>query len=217
MEGVGHIYNVIYDLGGVIADLDVATSVRKFAKLGFKTAGIDLEKLSRDGIPQDWELVKLMHAMDAGEIDEAGLLAALHPLCSPETTDEQILDAFNSIIVVKANRLEWIKKLKKTKRTYLLSNIGEVHWRETLRQIRELGYDINDCFDETFLSYQLRMTKPDPRIFAHVISQTGIKPEETAYLDDLPNNIEEGKKHGLCAVKIVTNHLEESVFYLNLR
>ena len=53
------------------------------------------------------------------------------------------------------------------------------------------------------------MTKPDERIFQHLIQQTGIAPSETLYIDDLEDNITAGKKAGLVTCQVPMNGLDE--------
>ena len=69
----------------------------------------------------------------------------------------------------------------------------------------------NLMFHQMFLSYKLHMVKPDAQIFQHLISETGIVPQETLYIDDLPDNIEAGKAVGLVTQKIDPNTLDQTL------
>ena len=202
------IKNIVFDLGGVIVDLDIRTCIMAFDQLGIKPKDITLEELSRTGIPKDWEMVHLMHAMDVGEMDTREFIDIMLASTTPGTTEQQIADAFNSIIRLPRQRLEWLQELKQHYRLFLLSNLSPLHWEETQQQAARLGIPIESCFHQTFLSYQLRMVKPDPRIFQHLIATTGVVPEETLYIDDLPANIAAGKAAGLVAHKIDCNMLD---------
>ena len=203
------IKNVVFDLGGVVVDLDIPSSIKAFAKLGIVPQGITLEELSRGGIPKDWEMREMMHAMDIGDMSASEFVALMLKVAKPGTTEQNIVEAFNRIIRLPRHRLEWLKRLRKHYRVFLLSNIGELHWAETCRVAQSLGIDIEECFDEVFLSYRLRMVKPDPRIFQHLTEATGIVPEETPYIDDLPDNIRAGQAIGLQAYKIDCNTLDK--------
>jgi len=202
------IENIIFDLGGVVVDLDIPSCIQAFAKLGIVPQGITLEQLSRGGIPKDWEMRELMHAMDVGKMSAREFVDLMLKAARPGTTAEDIVEAFDRIIRLPGHRLRWLKELRQNHRVYLLSNIGELHWNETCRQAQALGTPIEECFDEVFLSYRLRMVKPDPNIFQHLIRQTGIVPQETLYIDDLPDNIRAGEALGLQAYKIDCNKLE---------
>lgn len=201
--------NIVFDLGGVIVDLDIPSSFAAFAQIGLVPQHVNLEEMTNNGIPPDWPMLQLMHAMDIGDMDGQQFTATLKPQCLPGTTDEQILQAFNRIIRMPRHRLEWLQRLRKNYRVYLLSNIGDVHWKETCRQASALGIPIEECFDEVFLSYRMRMAKPDAAIYQRLITETGINPRETLYIDDLPDNIEAGRKTGLQVLKTPTNRLDE--------
>ena len=202
------IKNLVFDLGGVIVDLEVAPALKEFAGLGLLPEGVSLEQISRQGFPREWPLARLIHRMDCGEIDTPTFFAILRREHGIEASDERLAQAFNRVILLRKIRLEWLCALRKRYRVFLLSNLSDLHWQETRRQALALGIPIEECFDEVFLSYRLRMAKPDPRIFQHLIQTTGIVPGETLYIDDLPDNIEAGARAGLRAHKIESNTLE---------
>lgn len=203
------IKNIIFDLGGVIVDLDVRASMTAFSRLGLTPPGVSLEQLSSGGIPKDWAMRKLMHAMDIGQMDATGFVATLLPQCRPGTTGQDIIDAYNQLIRLPRQRLERIQQLSRRYRLFLLSNLGDIHWQETQRQAAAFGIPFEGCFEQLFLSFQLHMVKPDPAIFRHLTEATGIVPEETLYIDDLPDNIEAGRQLGFKAYKIACNGLDE--------
>ena len=205
------IKNIVFDLGGVIVDLNIKSSIMAFAQLGLKPKGLSLEELSRNGIPKDWEMLPLMHAMDLGEMNPTTFVGILKNECRPGTSDEEIINAFNRIIRLPRHRIEWLQKLKQHYNLFLLSNIGQLHWDETLRQANGFGLSFEQCFHQMFLSYKLHMVKPDAQIFRHLVSETGIVPQETLYIDDLPDNIEAGKAVGLITQKIDPNTLDQTL------
>ena len=202
------IKNIVFDLGGVIVDLDIAPALKTFARTGLMPANASLEQISKQGFPKDWPLSGLIHRMDCGELDTPTFFSILRQQCGTQASDEQLSEAFNSIIKMRKNRLEWLVKLREHYRLFLLSNVSDLHWKETCRQAAEFGIPMEQCFDRMFLSYRLRMTKPDPRIYELMIRETGIDPAETLYIDDLPDNIEAGRKAGLQGHKITSNALE---------
>lgn len=203
------IKTLVFDLGGVLVDLDPAACMHAFHKLGMPIAtGMTVEDLSRQGMPKVGRMAELMRAMDNGQICGDEFVAATQPLCAQGTTAEEIRQAFCSIIVFKPQRFLWIQKLKKRYTTYLLSNISDLHWAHTIRLAQEAEVNMEECFDKCFLSYQLKMTKPDPRIYETLLKETGLNPTETLYIDDFPDNIEAGRKVGMQVFKLETNCLD---------
>ena len=197
------IKNIVFDLGGVIVDLDIPTSLKAFAKIMVHPVETLEEAIAT--------LRPLMHAMDVGEMEANTFISIMKEQCRPGVKDEDIVDAFNQIIRLPRHRLEWLLELRKHYRVFLLSNIGDLHWRETLRQSEALGIDFASCFDEMFLSYKMKLAKPDTRIYERLIAETGILPSETLYIDDLPNNIEAGRTMGLISKIVPTNEVDEEL------
>lgn len=189
------IKNIIFDLGGVIVDLDIERITKSFARLGMT--------------PDKLNVHALMHQMDLGKMNEQGFIDTLLPQCLPGTTPQQLVDAYNNILRLPPHRLELVSQLRKSYNTILLSNLGDIHWREIQRLSLAHEIRFEDCFNHLFLSFQLHMTKPDPRIFQYVIKQTGIIPSETLYIDDLEANIDTGTAAGLVACKVEMNRLED--------
>lgn len=189
------IKNIVFDLGGIIADLDIAKITTSFARLGMT--------------PDKLDVPALMHEMDLGNMDEQGFVSTLLPQSLPGTTGRDLVDAYNSILRLPRPRLERIEQLHKTHRIFLLSNLGDIHWREIQRLSNEHGIRFESLFDQLFLSFQLRMTKPDARIFQYLIEQTGIEPRETLYIDDLEANIAAGAEAGFVTRQVKMNGLDD--------
>ena len=54
-------------------------------------------------------------------------------------------------------------------------------------------------FDGIVVSADVHMIKPDGRIYAYLLNQYGIKPQECLFIDDLERNVEAAKGAGLAA------------------
>lgn len=198
-----HIKNIVFDLGGVLVDLAIEPALKAFAQLGLNPL---------PSPEAGWgDFGQVIHRMDCGDISTQEFLILLRQRCRPGVSDEDLTKAFNRVIVLPRQRMELLLQLRKQYHLYLLSNLSQLHWEETCRQAEALGIPFAACFDGLYLSYQLRMAKPDTHIYQHLIQDTGIIPEETLYLDDLPENIEAGLRARLQSVKIAPNHLEDSL------
>ena len=90
----------------------------------------------------------------------------------------------------------------------LKGQIRQVGNKAVVKAFRKHGVAPEDCFDHLFLSHEMQLAKPDPRIFYEVIETTGIKPEETLFLDDSRSNIETAKNIGFQAQLVPMNKLE---------
>jgi putative hydrolase of the HAD superfamily len=68
----------------------------------------------------------------------------------------------------------------------------------------EQGMEWVKHFDVRVWSYQLLMTKPDPRIYTHTLTQLGIEPCEALFLDDRLENVETARALGMRALVFST-------------
>jgi putative hydrolase of the HAD superfamily len=96
--------------------------------------------------------------------------------------------------------LAWQLKLKERGiLTAILSNMGDSVLENMKRK-----FDWLSRFDLLVWSYQLRMAKPDPAIYRHVLKELGTRPEETLFLDDKLINIEAAQALGMQAIQFST-------------
>lgn len=205
--------NIFFDLGGVLFNLHLQRTLAALQDLGMPIPDsfANVEPPLR-GLPVGKHpFFQLIRKMDVGEVRREEFLAAMHGVCRPDVTDEEIIAAYETMIEVPASRLALLKRLRSRYKVYLLSNIGDVHWAAAQRMAREAGYPVEDCFDHCFCSFELGVAKPDPAIFQRVIEESGVVPGESLYIDDFADNIEAGLAAGLLAYKIDGNTLEEHV------
>lgn len=190
------IKNIIFDLGGVVIDLDRRMAIDALDRLGIHDASSLLGEYAQKG-------PFLM--LETGDITSSELYDILLPQCKPQTTCADIQDAFEQFLrQIPVERLRMLQDLRnKGYRVYVLSNTNPImynHWIDNA--FRSDGKSINDYFDGIVLSYQERTCKPDPEIFKRVISRYNLKPEETLMLDDSQANVGAARSVGLHATKI---------------
>jgi putative hydrolase of the HAD superfamily len=96
--------------------------------------------------------------------------------------------------------LDWQKRLKQRGLlTAILSNMGD----NVLASVeREFAWIHN--FDVLVWSFQLRIAKPDPAIYRHLLKELGTSPEETLFLDDKLVNVEAARALGIQALQFST-------------
>lgn len=185
------IKNIIFDLGGVVIDLQRQRAVEALEKLGVKDASDLLGEYSQHG-----PFLKL----ETGEITSSELFDELLPKCKEGTTCRDISDAFEEFLLdIPVERLRMLEELrKKGYKLYVLSNTNPImfnHWID--RAFKQDGKTINDYFDGIVASFQEGTCKPDPRIFRNLIKRYGLNPEETVMLDDSQKNLESARSVGL--------------------
>jgi putative hydrolase of the HAD superfamily len=83
--------------------------------------------------------------------------------------------------------------------TAILSNMGD-----SVLESVERNFDWIHRFDVLVWSFQLRLAKPDPAIYRHVLAKLGTSPEQTLFLDDKQVNIEAAQALGMKAILFST-------------
>lgn len=204
--------NIFFDLGGVLFNIDLQRALASLAALGVPIPMAQDEGGGKplNGLPVgDHPMFQLIKEVDLGHVRREQFLQVMHQACRPDVTDQQIIDAYCTMISVPASRLALMQKLRTKYRVFLLSNIGDVHWDYVQRITRELGFPMDECFDHCFCSFELGVSKPNPAIFQRVIEESGVVPGESLYIDDFDDNIKAGAEAGLLAYKIDGNTLEQ--------
>ncbi len=192
---------IIFDLAGVVMNLNIKRDTEALHSIGLPDYA---ECLAND------DLRKPLDVYLNGLCGIEEFLASIRPFCRKDVKDSEILWAMDAVLDdVPRERLEHIIRLRSRYRVFLLSNIYDTAWEHAVREIEKSGYHVEDCFEQVFLSNELRMAKPDARIFRKVVEETGIVPEETYYFDDTRVNIEAGKALGFHSFLVPMNRLEE--------
>ena len=90
---------------------------------------------------------------------------------------------------VADDELDFLLELRRRYTVYLLSNTNGIHWQWALRNAFSYqGHQVEDFFDRIFLSYEMKLVKPDVEIFRRLIAETGLNPSETLFIDDAESN-----------------------------
>lgn len=202
------IRNIIFDLAGVLLNLDIEADTKALVYVGLPDF---------DGCLQRTEISHPIMLYLNGLCTKQTFLTNIRPFCRPDAKDDEIMAAMDAVLdTLPKSRLEALVQLRQNYKVFLLSNLYDKAWDYTRKQFEEAGFTTEQCFDQTFISYEMQLAKPDPRIYHAVFEQTGILPEETIYFDDTRVNIEAGKKLGLTTCLVPMNHLEECEEYQSL-
>ncbi len=185
--------NIIFDLGNVLVKLDEDATMQAFENLGMGRY---------KHLRENPEALKLFQAMGIGMISNQDFFNAFRRIVNPNATDKQITDATNAMLItipdVKKQKLMDLRKAGY--RTFLLSNTIDLHWRYCKDELFPMdNFTVDDYFEHTFTSQKMHMKKPDDEIFQTVIQETGIKPNETIFIDDLEVNCNAAERNGIHA------------------
>ena len=186
------IRNIVFDLGGVLVNLDFKAAINGLQEAGFANVKEQLLAFDRNGIFQKFEL---------GEMSADEFRTAIRENSTIELTDEEVDNLWNAMLLeIPREKLELILELRGKYMVYLLSNTNSIHWDHVCKNaFNYRGFRVEDYFEETFLSYEMHLAKPDKAIFEKVLHDANLLAEETLFIDDSEANCKAAQEVGIHA------------------
>lgn len=182
---------VVFDMGGVILELDMPRCVENFKwKAGFQDIETYLDIYHQKGFISDFE---------EGLTSEKEFCDECLRHCAEGVTADDIKYCFNSLIAgPDRNVLRQIRSLSKEYPIYVLSNNNPICSKRFVEILDEEG--AAGCFRDFFFSFRMKMLKPGREIYDETVRRIGVRPEEILFIDDSIVNVEGAKAAGLNAV-----------------
>jgi len=184
------IKNVIFDLGGVLYDINYKNTIEAFRDLGI----LDPEQLYSQK-----NQTKLFDEFETGKMDEKTFLQLLKKEFPGKVSEEELLKAWNAMLMgMPEHRIDFLLEIAEDYNVYLLSNTNSIHMRQIEDELSKSDLDdLKSYFDQAFLSFEIGRRKPDASTFQWVIDELGIDPEETIFIDDSAQHVNGAKQAGL--------------------
>ena len=184
------IHNLIFDLGGVIYQIDFDRQKKAFSEVGIG----DFEKLYAQAL-QD----PLFCDLETGKIQNEIFRENLMILTGKEFSESTIDALWNSILIdFYHDNVRLLQKLKFKYRIYMLSNTNAIHYNFYSAQfLKSYGYNLDDLFYKCYWSFKIGMRKPNQEIFMKVINENGLTHENALFIDDTFLNTASAEKVGL--------------------
>jgi glucose-1-phosphatase len=181
---------IIFDLGGVIMDIDVKQTLNAFSELGLK----NIHEYFGHGFAASF-----FSDHEAGRITDEEFLGEIKNLLSGETSDEDLIDAWNALLLrFPEDRIELLRELKTRYRLFLFSNTNAIHYKKFSRIYYEsFGGRLEDLFEKAYYSHSLGHRKPDITGYEVIIKENHLDPKQTLFVDDALMNVEGAIKAGL--------------------
>jgi HAD superfamily hydrolase (TIGR01509 family) len=185
------IKNIIFDLGGVIMNIDNRLTEDAFVKLG----AIDFRNYFGHGFAASFFM-----DYESGKISDHQFVNDLRKMIQVDQPDEVIIAAWNALLLdFPSERIELLKALKTQYRLFLLSNTNALH----MISFQKIYTDhfgegkLDDHFERTYYSHLTGHRKPDRESYQLIIDENQLTPEETLFVDDAKINIEGALALGL--------------------
>ncbi|SKB79756.1 HAD-IA family hydrolase [Maribacter arcticus] len=180
------IKNIIFDFGDIFINLDKQAPLLEMSKFGLTQMTPEL-----DAIFKDYEM---------GLMESDTFINALQSIFN-DASRAQIIAAWNSIILdFPEERLTFIEQLKKENRyrLFLLSNTNDLHIEQVKKSMGlERFKRFQNCFEQFYLSQELKMRKPNSNIYEFVLHENNLVANETLFIDDSKENTLSASKLGI--------------------
>ena len=187
---------VIFDFGNVIINIDFKRIYQTFAIYTSKSETY-IEKQITDN--------QLFRRYESGQFTDEEFREIIRQILGFPLSDTEIDKAWNAVLLdIPVDRIELIKKIRQKYPVYLLSNTNNIHIKASNDYLqKEHGIsNLDQLFDQLFLSYEMGMWKPDADIYYHVLKKIKLQPNETLFLDDNIKNIESASAIGLQTILV---------------
>jgi len=188
MQGI---QNIIFDLGGVIINLDNKLTEKAFVDLGAK----DFRKYFGHGFAASF-----FSDYEVGKISDEQFISDLKKMIEVDMPDEVIMDAWDALLLnFPPERIRLLEVLKKKYRIFLFSNTNSLHLKKVQSIYRNefRKGSLEDHFEKTYYSHLIQLRKPDAASFEYIIRENNLDPAATMFVDDAQVNVDGANATGL--------------------
>lgn len=196
--------NILFDLGGVILDINISATLKRFYELGFPPELMHYPESMQTDVFFKYQTGKTSTEEFRNEVRRTTGL---------EMSDQDFDEAWNAMLIgIPKERTALLKVLSKRYKLYMLSNTSELHVKVFEKMYLDTaGESMQDVFEKIYYSHEIGLHKPDREAWEYVIKDANILAEETLFLDDTIHNIKASQELGFQAI-----HIHERTTLMNL-
>jgi len=198
--------NIIFDLGGVILNLDYQLTIRAFEELGIPDFVASYSQRNQSA---------LFDGFERGEIEPARFRDSFRRELNCDCTDHQLDFAWNAMLLdLPSERVALLEELNESKRIFLLSNTNRIHVEAFEADIAQHhGMEsLIGLFEEVYYSCDVGMRKPEERIFRMVMETNRLRADETLFIDDSPQHVQAARSCGIEAYHLTGGETIQDLF-----
>lgn len=188
---------IIFDLGGVILNINYQATIESFQKLQIP----NFEALYTQAKQN-----QIFDRLETGHLSNTEFRNYIRDKARIELTDQQIDSAWNAMLLDLPNeRIKLLEEIKQAIPIFLLSNTNAIHlnWFQQYLAEHFQGFEsFNNLFKGVYYSNHIGLRKPDRSMFQKVLQDNNLDAENTLFIDDSLQHIEAASK-----LRIQTHHL----------
>ncbi|MDR1244770.1 MAG: HAD family phosphatase [Endomicrobium sp.] len=179
---------IVFDLGNVIFKFDLMKFIKMY-----------IQRIPDHKITDFNELIptysEFAYSYEKGNISSFDFYDILAKRTQYLGTYNEFVFQWNNIFEPMPETIELIAVLASKYKLAILSNTNELHFDYLKNRYPE----VFALFNDFFLSYKMRLRKPEDEIYRQVIHRYNVLPSEIFFIDDMEENIKAAKKNGINA------------------
>jgi HAD superfamily hydrolase (TIGR01509 family) len=179
---------IIFELGGVLVNLDwdkVCAGLQRHSNSGDVRSEVVNGPIVRSA----------MQGLLSPEAYQETLCRKLHS----NLGYEEFVGIWNGLLSANYDIIPLVERLKPNHRLILASNTDPIHFAYTIQNCSVL-----ENFESFFLSYEMRLLKPDPEFYRHVLKTLAVPAGECVFIDDRVENVESARSVGITSFRFVS-------------
>ncbi|MBL4653577.1 MAG: HAD family phosphatase [Flavobacteriales bacterium] len=172
---VNNIKNIIFDLGGVILNIDYHKTANAFKELGLTNF---------DELYSQFQQNNLFNDLETGNILPQEFINTIKLVLPEKTPTTEIINAWNAMLLdLPRQRIDLLSRVGRNYRIFLLSNTNKIHYEAYMAYFeKEYQLSFNDIFEKAFYSHQIGLRKPNIDSFEFVLSNSNLDKKETLFI-----------------------------------
>ena len=186
---------LLFDLGGVIIDIDFTRALQSWS---------NHSRLSIDEIERRFKMDEAFQRHERGEIECREYFTHLRLILELEASDDEISQGWNAIFVEEITAtIDYIAAIRTELPCYAFTNSNPTHqdfWTAAFPTAM-------DVFEQIFVSSEMGLRKPEREAFEAIAAATGNRLDEILFFDDTEENVVGARVAGMPAV-LVNSHVD---------
>lgn len=181
---------LLFDMGGVVIEIDFGLAIRGWATHS---------RLPIEEVRERFSMDAAYERHERGEIDASEYFDHLRVQLELDASDEEIAASWNAIFVGEIS--ESVRDLEIAKRKlpcYLFTNSNSAHHVAWLA----IFPDLIATFDRVFVSSEMGLRKPERPAFDAIAESIGVPLSAVLFFDDTLENVEGARAAGLQTVHV---------------
>ena len=112
---------------------------------------------------------------------------------------EGFVGIWNGLLSTNYDIIPLVERLKPDHRLILASNTDPIHFAHTIQHVSVL-----ENYERFFLSYEMKLLKPDPEFYRHVLETLAVPAGECVFIDDRVENVESARSVGITSFRFIS-------------